>query len=157
MRRKSEAEKTLAGTARADRRRRPVGGDGVPPMPRGLGQDKHAARAWRLVAQELAGVVAPVDGVALWLLVKHVSYAMQAAEQLEADGLMVDDRRHGGQMVKHPAMQTFLWNSDRAAALLKSFGATPAGRAALGGDFTGDDVPTLEEVLFGLGATMAHE
>lgn len=127
MRRKTEEEKALAGTRRADRAQPRPAGSGVGRVPNGLGQFKEAARLWRLLAGELGEELRAADAPALQLACLHFQFAMDAAAELQAQGATVVDTAHGG-VKRNPAGMVMLQHSTAAVALLKEMGATPKSR-----------------------------
>lgn len=142
MRRKTEAEKQLAGTARADRRPNAAGG-GVGSMPYGLGQHRHAARLWRALANELGEELRPADAAAMHIACLHYQMAMDAmAELSEAGSVIVADTAHGG-IRRNPAQMVMLQHSQALLATLKELGATPKSRPA----GAGQREDTLAEML----------
>lgn len=133
MKRKTEEEKELAGTTRADRTRVSVAGGGVGRMPTGLGKFKVASRMWRLLAEELGEELRPADGPALQLLSLHLGLAIEAAGELAEVGATVPDTAHGG-VKRNPAAMVMLQHSAAAVSLLKEMGATPKSRPAGAGE-----------------------
>lgn len=154
-RRETEEAKRLRGTFRQDRATAAAGSSpaGDPPkMPRGMGQDKEAAKLWRLIVENMGPALSPVDAAALGLAARHYSIALAAYDQLQSEGLVTEDRAHGGDLRKSPAAQIWKDNSAAAVAILRQFGATPKDRATLPAET--DEGETLFDYLQRTAAAM---
>lgn len=142
MRRKTEDNKLLAGTARADRPPRDPA-SGVGDMPYGLGKMRHGARLWKALAVELGDELRPADAAAMHIACLHYQLAMDAmAELIEGGTVVVPDTAHGG-VRRNPAQMVMLQHSQALLATLKELGATPKSRPA----GAGEKVDTLADML----------
>jgi len=89
-----------------------------------------AKKAWRYLAPRLIeqGVLRETDFVAFVMMLLHLDLALQAAEVLARQGILVADPDHLGALRKHPAAQVFRDNSAAFGTWAARFGLTPADR-----------------------------
>ncbi len=106
---------------------------------------RHAARCWRLVADQLGDQLRPVDAIALHVASLHYQAAVDAAAELAETGATLPDRV--GSSKRSPAGVVFLQNSDRLLRYLCEFAATPR-RAGLVEETAGESVEGWVERLF---------
>lgn len=146
------AVKRLRGTLRTDRA---PAGEPTPPvlatrcppwLPAG------ARRWWRRLAPGLseAGIASAWDAGGLALLCVHLDLAIEAAQAIERDGLLVADPDHPAAdgstpKRKHPAAQLLRDQSAAVARWSAAFGLTPADRSRV--SVTPEETPSLQELL----------
>ena len=147
MRRKTEAEKRLHGTARPDRAPAATPADAGPRLPRGFAKrDPAAARWWKELEKALPWL-SLADGPALYLLAQHLARADEAAALMAAAGVSAVDRVHGGGDKRTPAALVWARESAAAAKLLGALGATVSTRPSRPAV---DSQESLAELLFGM-------
>lgn len=144
-----DALKLMRGTQRADRpdatarkRKQPARGASSPVMPRGLAGQRHAARCWRLIADQLGDQLRPVDTIALHVLSLHYQAVVDAAAELAETGATLPDRV--GSSKRSPAGVIFLQHSDRLLRYLTEFAGTPRRAGLVEGT---DDEESVEDLV----------
>ena len=108
---------------------------------------EEAAKFWRRYAPMLAGlgVLTEADMPAFRMMAEHFAMAIDAAEKIEATGLLVTDSR--GDLRKNPLAQVMRDNSAAFRMYAVEFGMTPSSRSRL----TPEDQGQMDmvEELFG--------
>jgi len=90
-----------------------------------------ARKLWDEYAPELARleILTGVDSAAFRLMAEHFGFAVQAAKQLQAEGLTVETPKEG--VKKNPLAQIFKDNSLAFKSYAAEFGLTPSARTRL--------------------------
>ena len=127
---KPTAVKNLTGNPgkRALNKREPKPKKGVK-RPWGLGQGVQR-KFWDEYADELARlqILTGLDVASFRLMAEHYAFAVQAAQELRAEGLTVDGREGAK---KNPKAQVFKDNALAFKSFAVEFGMTPSSRARL--------------------------
>lgn len=103
-----------------------------PEMPYGLKtHSPMVAKLWEQHAPEMErlGLLTGLDVGAYRLLLQHYLFALQAAKQVDVDGMFRLDEN--GVERKHPGMQVFRDNSEMYRKWASEFGLTPSSRSRL--------------------------
>ena len=132
-----ERLKRLKGTMRPDRARAGSPSKVIKARcPRGL--SPAARRIWRALVPDMAarGVLVPSDLAAAMLLCTHLALALEAAQVVQAQGVLVPDPDHPGAegtvpMRKNPALTVLAQQSDLYRRYCSLFGLTPLDRERL--------------------------
>ena len=128
MRKTSDKAKTLAGTARRDRRRPAPQGGSPPRMPRDLPQQLRPY--WRQLTALLRDRLQPTDGAALRGFCEALWARQQAFSALQEGGVLtVDDR---GQQRRSPAYMVWRQADASCRAFYAQFNMTPEARRLAG-------------------------
>lgn len=115
------------------------------PVKRPRGMAARPRKVWDEIAPDLerVGVMTGWDTFALRLLAEHYSVAIEAVEELRADGLTVDGR-DGPK--KHPAATVFKENAQAALRVMTEFGMTPSSRSRLHLPEGGEQLSLFDEI-----------
>lgn len=106
-----------------------------------------ARKFWDEYASELERlqILTGVDSAAFRLMAEHFGFAVQAAKQLQAEGLTVETAKEG--VKKNPLAQIFKDNSLAFKSYAAEFGLTPSARTRLRMEPEGEQL-SLAEQLF---------
>jgi P27 family predicted phage terminase small subunit len=78
-----------------------------------------------------AGLLSEADGMTLEMALRHFSLARKASNEMIDAGLVVEDKRHGGQEAKSPKAQIFKDNSQAFLEYAKQLGLSFAARSRI--------------------------
>lgn len=100
-----------------------------PEMPSGLPLD--VQELWEEIVPILAdaGLLSRADGMTVEMALRHFVIARAASNSLIEGGIVVEDKRHGGQEAKSPRAQVFKDNSAAFVEYAKQLGLSFASRA----------------------------
>lgn len=106
----------------------------TPEKPTGLPLD--VAELWDEIVPVLAeaGLLCEADSMTIEMALRHFSLARRASNELIEQGIVVEDRRHGGQAAKSPKAQILKDNSAAFLEYAKQLGLSFAARSRMKGD-----------------------
>lgn len=104
---------------------------GRPRKPHGVSRNRVASRFWDEHAPllEKMQLLTGADGAAFRLMAEHYSVAVQAAIDINSEGMTTRD--DDGNIRKHPLLQIFRDNSLAYLRYAREFGLTPSARTVL--------------------------
>lgn len=86
-----------------------------------------------------AGLLSEADGMTLEMALRHFSMARRASNEMIDAGIVVEDKRHGGQEAKSPKAQIFKDNSQAFLEYAKQLGLSFAARSRINVEGGKDD------------------
>jgi P27 family predicted phage terminase small subunit len=86
-----------------------------------------------------AGLLSEADGMTLEMALRHFSMARKASNELLEAGIVIEDKRHGGQEAKSPKAQIFKDNSAAFLEYAKQLGLSFASRSRISVEGGRDD------------------
>lgn len=123
--------KVLQGTVRPEdlKRSQPKPTPIAPKCPSWL--PKETRRLWKELAPQLEELrlLTVLDGHTFAIMLMHLSFAIEAAKRIKAEGIVAEDER--GLPRKHPLVQVLRDNSQAFKQYAAEFGLTPSARSRL--------------------------
>ena len=86
---------------------------------------------------EIVPVLAEADSMTVEMALRHFSLARRVSNELIEQGVVVEDKRHGGQEAKSPKAQILKDNSSAFLEYAKQLGLSFAARSRMRGDERG--------------------
>ncbi|MFD1060849.1 P27 family phage terminase small subunit [Scardovia wiggsiae] len=84
-----------------------------------------------------AGLLSEADSMTVEMALRHFSLARRVSNELIEQGVVVEDKRHGGQEAKSPKAQILKDNSSAFLEYAKQLGLSFAARSRMRGDERG--------------------
>lgn len=102
----------------------------APAKPAAVAADDLLSSLWDAIVPELdeAGLISPVDGPSVELMLRHYALARRAFDQV-GESVIVKDHHIAGGLKKHPAEQVFRSESDAFLRYAQQLGMTFVARA----------------------------
>ena len=126
-----------------------------PRVPTGMPYEE-AQKLYRKIGETLhsVGLLTKADGPAMTMMTIHYAVAMEAAKDLEENGITTFNER--GAKVKNPTATIFNQNSMAFRRYATEFGMTPSSRAGLETPQEGEQM-TLADALFDLASQLTDD
>lgn len=86
-----------------------------------------------------AGLLSEADSMTVEMALRHFSLARRVSNELIEQGVVVEDKRHGGQEAKSPKAQILKDNSSAFLEYAKQLGLSFAARSRMRGDGHGSE------------------
>ncbi len=86
-----------------------------------------------------AGLLSEADSMTVEMALRHFSLARRVSNELIEQGVVVEDKRHGGQEAKSPKAQILKDNSSAFLEYAKQLGLSFAARSRMRGDGRGSE------------------